>query len=1744
MTAASRERPGSSQAQYHDQQRRRPSPSRSPNEQVDNTYNQNPSSLNVPQSPYPPSTGGRTSPRQRAHTFANTNTLQPNSPYSYNMHTPYRPGHGQQLPPPPPQNVPSQTMGMPIPPPPPRPVVQQHQLMIPPPPSNPPSAHPTYWNRQQSYPPPPNTATTPAPYNPGAYHQQLQQPQQQQSESLVSATYIPGSDGWGPGVGIPPLYPLQDYDTGSAYPTGSSTYNNQLVNQAQISTPVDNSRRWQESQTYQSFQNQNIHRAPSSRNIQVPQGYASPGPPTATLNNPQHPSPREQPRQPDIQAARTPISPSDPGLQWPMDRVLLWLASQGFSKDWQEAFEALDLHGNQFLDIGRGHGTRGNVAMMHSLIYPRMAQQQGKNWDQIRDREEGKRLRKLVRKIVDIGAAGGSLAPHRREPSITSAGTDGGVETSPNMGPGISSTPTTAGGTGDDSPGLYGPPTGQSPASAGWNKRSSGQRLGDYVNENGRSQWSQDALRNAGDGFAKHSRNTSREYLSDHGRESARHASPQHSPGIKSAQPMNGAQTPGGRYYNGQGHLREASSESAAAGRRNAQEGPRPPTLEVAGRSHSQETPVSAKEHKGIFSRLKRKEKRDGHASPDGDESPTSPVNLRQLAMGGLGRSGLNASDVSLNRPRSRSSLAIEEERTLTRNAVPAGARKFCMVTFDGWNYRLVDITAVNSAAGLRKLILENLGASHANNATFHLTSLGQTEHDEALSDELLMFARKSMSDNLGTLKIFANIPQEVMPAGLGIAGVISPVGRMSVTGKPISEALLARLKTDAPPDSASPNSAEQTLVSQKGESLTKLISPQETRHATQRQWDVSGEVGNYSEADRRRILEAAAEQHRHQNERKQKAYLESRKAQIQQSRPGDKDGPSIRGRSVDFDKERPSPFADQTPFEARHGSQRSRELVAHRPPPPVPPESNTLTKVNSLTKKNSGHRPRRSDGEDYKRRSAEETILENAESGRPRTSAGSSSTKSAIRDSASSSGTFNSASTPGSSFSQAGSDGSFKRAMQTVNFNDSGRNTPGGSPRSPGQLTMSKGNIPFMIPDYESDVEDLSLNTGSNGSGIKPALTLITNPALDRVKGGEQKRAASPDISPSTATPQENGSNGSNLSRMSSRRSYGPNFDFKEAPVQWKTTAIPQADEEDSDSDDSLFAVQIRKDPSRPGSSQGGPDKDERPSLTLKTSKVTFQPTPRSASTDGTESDNKEAASASARTPEDLDSKFLRRQSFASDIWANRPPAEGIVDHLDEFFPNVNLDEPVLEGGVTSPTSPNGLTAEDSQEFAAASGFIPPFTNNRQEESDTLGSDQSTLKRGDTVASIAQRNIRKSGGLGRTKSIREVVQNAYRDPPMTSASFAQPGHSNASPTRVNTLRQSAAAGAIVRRKSTKMFGARIEQIKPRGSRLIQLETIPQESPMMVTSTNHASSAAPQRQPTFKWMKGQLIGKGTFGRVYLGMNMTTGELIAVKQVEVKQASHSNDKEKMKEMVRALDIEIDTMQHLDHPNIVSYLGCERKEYSISIFLEYIPGGSIGSCLRKHGKFEEAIVSSLTRQTLAGLAYLHNEGILHRDLKADNILLDLDGTSKISDFGISKKTDNIYGNDITNSMQGSVFWMAPEVIRSQGQGYSAKVDIWSLGCVVLEMFAGRRPWSKEEAIGAIYKLGSYQAPPIPEEITKTIGPAAFTFMLDCFTIDPAERPTAARLLDHPFAFLSPHYNFLDTDLHGKLKSAGMT
>lgn len=1604
-----------------------------------------------------------------------------------------------------------------------------------------------YRNYPHNIPPPPG----PPPQQP----QPQPQPQHDRDYSgLTSATYIPGGESFGPGVGIPPLHSRQYAEPASFYRDDSYSANTDGPAPAfpSLHESVQSVQYGTNNNGY------NMPPTPSGRShLNIPtqsaQGYDAPGPPTATMHNPmlQH---HESVFHRSESNGTTPISPHDASLQWPAERVQRWLASNGFSRDWQETFKTLGLEGSRFLDIGKGHGTKGNVGMMHQVIFPQLAKQctaSGVGWDQARERDEGRKLRRLIRSIVETGSSNSSR-PHRSDTGLTlaSAGTEGTVENSPYMGSRMDfgSTPTTAG-NGEESPGrqllVHSPGAG-----ANQPMRISTQRvftvpgLGttpDFSEGPARSAYSKEVFRDLEPKQKKHSPNASGDFAPlPLGSANYRQASPQHSPGLASARPAtnSGQNSAGlsnsGRYYN---HIRgnssdtnlstfantgsgppsgrsipDGRSESRNENRKNGWEGSRPGT----GLSHynSGDAPMSANEHKkGFFNKIMgHRGRKDNHPSPDDAslDSPTSPVSHRNLPAASLfGKPGMNSSETSLNErpPSRRSAQADADNRSAAQRRAPAREeRKYAFVTPDGWNYRLVDVTHADSAAVLRALCCEELshGLSQIPGVELHLTLPGQTEHEEPLSDSKLLKARSKYGNRVGELKIFVKIP----PTGLNITVPEAASSRAT------PESNYAHLNSEPQLDSPGAKSGESTLVPRetaalretvkKNEPIPDVVTSQTSSNGRGEQspWGPSDESQQISESERRRLLEIAAEEHRKEMQRKQEEYLKIRQNRLKGRSPdlnASNDTISIHGVGIiDFDEPRNSPYDElRKPFEDKH---KPKQLVPLREPPPVPADTSTLLKANSLSRaKNRTSWPDSDDG-NPKRRSTESTGEKRKAI--PQGPSGLSNIAAAIIGAGTIGagvGAANKAppkpppkddvSTESMRPSQA--------VLKDMGFTDSGRSSPD------------------LVDDFSPD---------------KPELTLeMPRPRNTSVSKFKDDRPPSPDLSPHSAQPPV-----STLSREPSRVSvYGPTHDFEEARVSF-TTRLPNrgsVDSSDDDSDDGLFAAPLaRAGPATPVKSaplQRNGSRSQRPNLKLKTSRSKNSlAQPEKSAQQSAAGDHESqpsdwhpesAASATWTDSPDDTYRFSRRESFASDVWANRPPAEALVEHLDELFPNVNLDQPMLEEEESDATTDPASESSKEARSSPASSL-----------DDSAGPSQSLSRNKAGLQSIAQRNMRKSGaGLGRTKSIREVVKSQYQ--PLEKRAIPGQAPGAAGPSRVATLRN---GGDIVRRKSTKMFHANIQQVKPpRGSRLIQLETIPQDHIPL-----------PSRQPTFKWMKGQLIGKGTFGRVYLGMNITTGELIAVKQVEVNAKAAGSDKDKIKDLVKSLDQEIDTMQHLDHPNIVQYLGCERKEYSISIFLEYISGGSVGSCIRKHGKFEESVVSSLTRQTLLGLSYLHREGILHRDLKADNILLDLDGTCKISDFGISKKTDNIYGNDVTNSMQGSVFWMAPEVIRSQGQGYSAKVDIWSLGCVVLEMFAGKRPWSKEEAIGAIYKLGSLnQAPPIPEDVSRVIGVEGLSFMYDCFTIDPTERPTAETLLRAPFCFSDPNYNFLDTELYAKIRGA---
>ncbi|TIB01743.1 hypothetical protein E3P94_01333 [Wallemia ichthyophaga] len=295
-----------------------------------------------------------------------------------------------------------------------------------------------------------------------------------------------------------------------------------------------------------------------------------------------------------------------------------------------------------------------------------------------------------------------------------------------------------------------------------------------------------------------------------------------------------------------------------------------------------------------------------------------------------------------------------------------------------------------------------------------------------------------------------------------------------------------------------------------------------------------------------------------------------------------------------------------------------------------------------------------------------------------------------------------------------------------------------------------------------------------------------------------------------------------------------------------------------------------------------------------------------------------------------------------------------------------------------------------------------------------------------------------------------------------------------------------------------------------------------QDQSLVTTDEDEDDSGGHGERKPIKWHKGALIGSGSFGSVFLGMNKSTGLLMAVKQVDLPagNGNGSGDGEgsvyvepRKKSMLDALEREIELLKVLKHSNIVQYLDSSLDESCLNIFLEYVPGGSVAALLQNYGAFEEELVRNFVKQILTGLNYLHTKGIIHRDIKGANILVDNKGGVKISDFGISKKkvTDNLFGvnKKVRQSLQGSVFWMAPEVVKQEP--YTRKADIWSLGCLIVEMLTGEHPFPTLNQMQAIFKIGSSASPTIPDDISDD----AKDFLRQTFETDHAARPSAAVL-----------------------------
>ncbi|KII88391.1 hypothetical protein PLICRDRAFT_124700 [Plicaturopsis crispa FD-325 SS-3] len=277
---------------------------------------------------------------------------------------------------------------------------------------------------------------------------------------------------------------------------------------------------------------------------------------------------------------------------------------------------------------------------------------------------------------------------------------------------------------------------------------------------------------------------------------------------------------------------------------------------------------------------------------------------------------------------------------------------------------------------------------------------------------------------------------------------------------------------------------------------------------------------------------------------------------------------------------------------------------------------------------------------------------------------------------------------------------------------------------------------------------------------------------------------------------------------------------------------------------------------------------------------------------------------------------------------------------------------------------------------------------------------------------------------------------------------------------------------------------------------------------------DHSTYVDPEGEEEFSWIKGALLGTGSFGNVHLAMDGENGLLMAVKQVEFP----ADPGEDAGQILDALRSEVESLGNLQHENIVMYLKSTLEGDCLNIFSEYIPGGSITSLLRDYGSFEEPLVRNFVRQMLEGLKYLHDRDIIHRHIKGANVLVNSSGCVKLSDFGISKdlEDDMLRAKDAEPSaFQRSAYWTAPEVARDGV--HTKQADIWSVGCFAIEMITGDHPWPELTGPDALSRIGEMTAPPT---IPSSIGEEAKSFLSRALDINSEARPPAEELLQHPW------------------------
>lgn len=271
---------------------------------------------------------------------------------------------------------------------------------------------------------------------------------------------------------------------------------------------------------------------------------------------------------------------------------------------------------------------------------------------------------------------------------------------------------------------------------------------------------------------------------------------------------------------------------------------------------------------------------------------------------------------------------------------------------------------------------------------------------------------------------------------------------------------------------------------------------------------------------------------------------------------------------------------------------------------------------------------------------------------------------------------------------------------------------------------------------------------------------------------------------------------------------------------------------------------------------------------------------------------------------------------------------------------------------------------------------------------------------------------------------------------------------------------------------------------------------------------------------------GKLLGEGAYGKVYECLDTSLGQVMAVKVFDIGKLSNKVIEEKLDSFIA----ESKMLSKLNHKNTVKFFGVQKTSQSFNIFLELVIGGSLSKIINTYGRLPEKLVKKYTLEILYGLEYLHMHNVIHRDIKGANILVDRDGTCKLSDFGGAKEIIEEFEFEVQNSLKGTPNWMAPECVKNME--YSRYSDIWSLGCTIIEMMSGKPPFNQfKTQMAALYNIMNVrESPTLPEGIKAS--DECKDFLSKCLAIEPRERWNVRKLLHHSFiTSISDNNNKID-------------